>query len=68
MEQLYYVYILANDRNGTLYVGVTNDIARRVFEHQTAAVSGFTAKHNIKRLVWYEPSPPSSRPSPGRSG
>jgi len=51
----YYVYMLASHRNGTLYVGVTNDLARRVEEHRSGAVPGFTAKHGVKRLVWYEP-------------
>lgn len=50
----YFVYILASRRNGTLYVGVTNDLARRVHEHRTGAADGFTRKHNVKRLVWYE--------------
>tara|TARA_R110002072_G_scaffold13606_5_gene57246 strand:+ start:1106 stop:1393 length:288 start_codon:yes stop_codon:yes gene_type:complete len=50
----YFVYILASRRNGTLYVGVTNDLARRVYEHRTGAVDGFTRKYNVKRLVWYE--------------
>tara|TARA_R110002110_G_scaffold415160_1_gene648209 strand:- start:179 stop:466 length:288 start_codon:yes stop_codon:yes gene_type:complete len=51
----YFVYILASKRNGTLYVGVTNDLARRAHEHRTGAVEGFTRKYNVKRLVWYEP-------------
>lgn len=50
----YFVYILASKRNGTLYIGVTNDLARRVHEHRTGAADGFTKKHNVKRLVWYE--------------
>jgi putative endonuclease len=54
MEQLFYVYILASRRNGTLYVSVTNDLARRVFEHRTGAIKGFTAKYDVKMLVWYE--------------
>ncbi len=54
MEQLFYVYILVSQRNGTTYTGVTNDLARRVFEHRTGAVKGFTRDNNIKRLVWYE--------------
>jgi len=52
--QDYFVYILASRRNGTLYVGMTNDLARRVHEHRTGAADGFTRKHNVKRLVWYE--------------
>lgn len=54
MERTYYVYILASKRNGTLYVGVTNDLARRVHEHRTGAIPGFTAKYGVKMLVWYE--------------
>jgi len=48
------VYILTNSPNGTLYVGVTNDLVRRVWEHRTAAVSGFTKRYGLKRLVYYE--------------
>ena len=54
MEKLYYVYMLASGRNGTLYVGVTNDLARRVWEHKTDLVEGFTKKHGVHLLVWYE--------------
>ncbi len=50
----YYVYILASRRNGTLYTGVTNDIARRVFEHKTGTLSGFTRRYGVKTLVYVE--------------
>ena len=50
----YYVYILASGRHGTIYVGVTNDLIRRVYEHRTDAVPGFTRKHRVHRLVYYE--------------
>jgi putative endonuclease len=50
----YSVYILASKRNGTLYVGVTNDLVRRVHEHRTDAVSGFTEKYGVHRLVYHE--------------
>ena len=50
----YYVYILASARNGTLYVGVTNDLSNRVFEHKNGLVPGFTSKHGVTRLVWFE--------------
>jgi len=50
----YYVYILASRRDGAIYVGVTNDIVRRVYEHRIKAVPGFTSKYNITRLVWFE--------------
>jgi len=49
-----YVYIMASGRNGTLYIGVTNDVARRVYEHRTKAVPGFTRRYGVTRLVWYE--------------
>jgi putative endonuclease len=50
----YYVYILASRRDGATYVGMTNDLVRRVFEHRQKAVLGFTSKYNIARLVWFE--------------
>jgi len=50
----YYVYIMTNKRNGTLYVGVTNDLARRTYEHRTAIIDGFTKRYGLKRLVYYE--------------
>jgi putative endonuclease len=51
---MFCVYILASQRNGTLYIGQTDSLGRRVFEHQEAAVAGFTAKYGVKRLVYYE--------------
>ena len=50
----YYVYILANKRNGTLYTGVTNDLIRRIYEHRNGLVDGFTKKYNVKILVHFE--------------
>ena len=50
----YYVYILASKRNGTLYIGVTNDLVRRVWEHKNDVVEGFTKKYGVHQLVWYE--------------
>ncbi|MDX2143468.1 MAG: GIY-YIG nuclease family protein [Rhodospirillaceae bacterium] len=50
----YYTYILASKKNGTLYVGVTNDLVRRIYEHKTDAVPGFTKRYNIKLLVYFE--------------
>ena len=50
----YFVYMLASRRNGTLYVGVTNDLLRRVAEHKDKIVPGFTRKHGVDILVWYE--------------
>jgi predicted GIY-YIG superfamily endonuclease len=49
-----YVYILASERNGTLYVGVTADLARRVHQHKTKQAIGFTRKHDVSMLVYYE--------------
>ena len=54
MPKTYYVYILASKRNGTLYIGVTNDLARRVGEHRDGLVPGFTKTYGVKRLVYYE--------------
>jgi putative endonuclease len=54
MRRQYYVYILASKRNGTLYVGVTNDIARRTFEHREGFVPGFTKRYGVKMLVYFE--------------
>jgi putative endonuclease len=50
----YYVYILASRIGGTLYIGVTNDLIRRVFEHKSDAVDGFTKRHGVKRLIYFE--------------
>jgi predicted GIY-YIG superfamily endonuclease len=51
------VYIMASRRNGTLYTGVTANLARRVYEHREALLPGFTSRYACKRLVWYEPYP-----------
>ena len=50
----YFVYILTNKRNGTLYIGVTNDIMRRTKEHKDHINSGFTKRYNVTRLVYFE--------------
>ena len=50
----YFVYILASAFNGTLYIGVTNDLIRRVFEHRNHLVKGFTKSHHVYRLVYFE--------------
>jgi putative endonuclease len=50
----YYVYILASQRNGTLYVGVTNQLERRLSEHRQGIASEFTKKYNVNQLVYYE--------------
>jgi len=54
MPKTYYVYILASKRNGTFYTGVTNDLARRVWEHREGLVAGFTKKYGVKMLVYFE--------------
>ena len=50
----YYVYIIASRRDGAIYLGVTNNLVRRIYEHRTKAVPGFTSKYNITQLVWFE--------------
>jgi putative endonuclease len=54
MDKPSYVYMLASQRYGTLYLGVTADLVRRVYEHREAFVAGFTKEYEVKRLVWYE--------------
>jgi len=49
------VYVLASSQRGTLYVGVTSDLVKRIYEHKTHAVPGFTFQYGVTRLVWYEP-------------
>ena len=50
----YYVYIIASRKDGAIYIGVTNDIVRRTYEHRIKAAPGFTSRYNIIRLVWFE--------------
>lgn len=50
----FYVYILASQRNGTLYVGMTSDLMKRIWEHKNKVVKGFTEKYNVDKLVYYE--------------
>ena len=50
----FYVYILASRRNGTLYIGMTDDLAKRVWMHRTGLLPGFTKQYGVKMLVWYE--------------
>ena len=54
MNQTFYVYILASRYRGTIYVGVSNDVARRVGEHKSGAVMGFTPRYKVNRLVYFE--------------
>jgi putative endonuclease len=50
----YFVYILASKRNGTLYIGVTSDLIRRVYEHKNDLVDGFTKKYGVRALVYFD--------------
>jgi putative endonuclease len=50
----YYVYLLASRKDGPLYLGVTNDLIRRTFEHRSKTTRGFTSRYNITKLVWFE--------------
>jgi putative endonuclease len=54
-RRTYWVYILASQREGTLYTGVTNSLERRIWQHRQGTVGGFTAKYGIGRLVYFEP-------------
>ncbi|MEO0020247.1 MAG: GIY-YIG nuclease family protein [candidate division WOR-3 bacterium] len=53
MAQQFYVYLMAS-KTGTLYLGITRDLPRRVYEHKNKIISGFTARYNVNKLVWYE--------------
>ena len=54
MEKAGYVYIMANRKNGTIYIGVTSDLVKRIWEHRNGMVAGFTRKYGCKLLVWFE--------------
>jgi putative endonuclease len=54
MARKFYVYILASARNGTLYIGVTNSLFKRIFQHENELVEGFTKRYHVHRLVHYE--------------
>ena len=54
MDKNYYVYILASKRNGTLYVGITSDLIKRIWQHKEKLVEGFTKKYKVDRLVYFE--------------
>lgn len=54
MKRTYWVYMLARARYGTLYIGITNNLGHRTFEHRADAVKGFTSRYGVHRLVWYE--------------
>ena len=53
----FYVYILASQRNGTLYTGVTRDLLKRVSDHKSGSINGFTKKYSVHKLVYYEDTP-----------
>ncbi len=53
-EKRFFVYLMASDRNGTLYLGVTSNLVQRVWQHKDGAVDGFSKRYGIKRLVWFE--------------
>ena len=54
MSKQYHIYILASSKNGTLYIGVTSDLVKRIYEYKQGLVEGFTKKHTIHALVYYE--------------
>ena len=54
MDKNYYVYILASKRNGTLYIGVTNNLERRMYQHKNKLIDGFTKKYGVYKLVHFE--------------
>jgi putative endonuclease len=64
---VFYVYLMASKPHGTLYVGVTSDLAKRVFEHKSKAVPGFTARYRVDTLVWFEAHDAVEGRSAGRS-
>jgi putative endonuclease len=51
---MYYVYLTASRKHGTLYLGVTNNLIRRIHEHKSKAIAGFTSQYNVVLLVWFE--------------
>ena len=54
MDKTYYVYLLASNRYGTLYAGMTSDRIKRAWQHRESLAEGFTKKYDVKQLVWYE--------------
>jgi putative endonuclease len=54
LEKEYYVYILASQKYGTLYIGITSDLLKRVYQHKEGLVAGFTKKYHVNKLVYYE--------------
>jgi predicted GIY-YIG superfamily endonuclease len=64
---MYFVYLLAGKPYGTLYIGWTTDLGRRVWEHKTKLVSGFMTKYGVDRLVWFENHATGKRPCAGKN-
>lgn len=54
MNKNFFVYMLASSKNGTIYIGVTSDLKKRIWEHKNNSVEAFTEKYNVHDLVWYE--------------
>jgi putative endonuclease len=54
VDKTFYVYMLASAPNGTLYIGVTSNLVKRIWEHREGVADGFTKQHNVKQLVWFE--------------
>jgi putative endonuclease len=54
MQKQYYVYILGSRKNGTLYIGVTNNLIKRVYQHKSKEIKGFSQKYNVTKLLYYE--------------
>ena len=54
MQKYFYVYIITNKRNGTLYIGVTSNIVKRIYEHKNNLANGFSKKHKLHTLIYYE--------------
>jgi len=57
----FFVYILASKRNATLYIGMTDDLLKRVWHHRNGVIEGFTKKYGVNNLVWFETTKPASR-------
>ncbi|MFC1724094.1 GIY-YIG nuclease family protein [candidate division KSB1 bacterium] len=54
MIKKYYIYIMSNKKDGTLYIGITNDLKRRVYEHKDGKIKGFTKRYNLDKLIYFE--------------
>ena len=57
MQKTYYVYLLTNWNNKVLYIGVTSNLERRIYQHKNKLIKGFTEKYNVNKLVYYEQTP-----------